>query len=384
MTQRAGMAACAAILAAGWIGSGVGAALGGPLADTAQSVADGLARLPACRGGGVAVALLGRIETAEAFAGTVTLGTDPPLAPDAHSIFEIGSITKTFTALLFADALAKGLVKAEDPVGKYLPPEVSVPSFFEKGRAVPIRLIDLATHTSGLPRVAGTPRYPYGTAQMYADLAKVTLNRRPGSKWEYSNLGFALLAEAMSRAFKLPFEQLLAQHLGAALDLAETGLVGNGDAGLVAGLGPNGQKGPVQNNTWPAFAGAGAGRSTLADMARYLDFVMNGTGPAGLEAARRRLFEWQSFPRVDGPASIEQGLGWQRVMPFGNAVDVVWKDGEVPGFSAMIAFSPKLGQGVVVLASRNSCDTQRAALCLLKAGGEETGVKATRGPNCKF
>ncbi|MFO1185047.1 MAG: serine hydrolase domain-containing protein [Bauldia sp.] len=348
------------------------------MADAAQATATGLAKLAACRGGGVAIATLGRIETAEAFAGTVAVGSGPAFEPDSHSLFGVGPLTRTFTGLLFAEAVSSGLVKADDPVSKYLPREVSVPSFFEKGQAVPIRLVDLATHTSGLPRGVGATKPSYGVGQMYADLAKITLTRRPGTKWDESDLGFALLAEAMANVFKLPFDRLLAEKIGTSLGMSETRSADN--TGVVMGLGANGQKLTVENPAMPAFQGALGARSTLADMQAFLAVVM----AASRTPAQRLLLDWHTFPRTAGGGTVEQGVAWQRLMPFGNAVDVIWAGGEASGFSTTVAFSEKLGEGVVVMASRASCDTQRAAFCLIKAAGDAVSAKAVRGPSCQF
>ena len=119
---------------------------------------------------------------------------------------------------------------------------------------------------SGLPRAAGTARYPYRVAEMHADLAKVTLARAPGTKWEYSNLGIALLAEAMETIFKAPIDKLIAEHVSTPLGLTDTGLVGSGTDALVTGYLASGVKAPLQSPTWPAYQGAGALWSTAADL----------------------------------------------------------------------------------------------------------------------
>jgi CubicO group peptidase (beta-lactamase class C family) len=219
---------------------------------------------------------------------------------------------------------------------------------------------------------------------MYAGLAKVSLTAQPGTAWDYSNLGFALLAEAMQTVFKQPYEKLLADHIDAPLGMPHTALVsaGSDGPGTPIGYGRNGDQAPLNNNTWPAFNGAGAIRSSLADMTRYLTFAMSGTGEVG--KLRPLLFSWQRFNKLDGSGSVEQGLAWQRIASFGNGVDVVWKDGDVPGFASYIAFSEKLGEGVVVLTNRQSCKVVRAGLCVLRAAGDAAGMAATRGPNCVF
>jgi D-alanyl-D-alanine-carboxypeptidase/D-alanyl-D-alanine-endopeptidase len=117
---------------------------------------------------------------------------------DANTVFEIGSVTKVFTSLLLADAVQRGEVALTDPVSKYLLPNVKVP---ERGGKT-ITLVDLATHTSGLPRMPtnfypkdpGNPYADYTVAQLYEFLSSVELTRDIGSKYEYSNLGGGLSA----------------------------------------------------------------------------------------------------------------------------------------------------------------------------------------------
>src|SRR5208283_4407870 len=118
-------------------------------------------------------------------------------ALDGDTVFEIGSITKVFTALLLADMAQRGEVALTDPVSKYLPKGVKMPG--RNGHA--IMLQDLATHTSGLPRLPSNmkpkdfmnPYADYTPELLYQFLSSYELPRDPGSKWEYSNLGAGLL-----------------------------------------------------------------------------------------------------------------------------------------------------------------------------------------------
>ena len=125
-------------------------------------------------------------------------------ALSANTVFEIGSITKTFTGALLADAVLRGEVKLDDPVAKYLPAGGKMP--VREGRQ--ITLLDLATHRSGLPRIATgftapDPANPYATfddAKLLAWLSEHELQRLPGEKAEYSNVGAGLLGYALARA----------------------------------------------------------------------------------------------------------------------------------------------------------------------------------------
>ncbi|HEY0180379.1 MAG TPA: serine hydrolase domain-containing protein, partial [Dokdonella sp.] len=117
-------------------------------------------------------------------------------APDAHTVFEIGSVTKTFTALLLAARVQAGAATLETPVASLLP-DFAVPS--RDGHAITLGL--LAEQFSGLPRLPGNlapadlgdPYADYGRARLQAFLAGYALPREPGAAYEYSNLGFGLL-----------------------------------------------------------------------------------------------------------------------------------------------------------------------------------------------
>lgn len=145
----------------------------------------------------------------------------------AGSVFEIGSITKTFTATLLADMVARGQVALDDPVALYLPDRVTVPSRGDRE----ITLLDLATHTSGLPRNPENHRPPdlrdpwasYTVEILYAFLSGYELPRDPGTEYEYSNLGFGLLGHALARAAGQPFEELLRERILEPLGMDRTG-----------------------------------------------------------------------------------------------------------------------------------------------------------------
>src|SRR5262249_50901474 len=121
---------------------------------------------------------------------------------DGDSVFEIGSITKVFTAILLADMVERGEVSLSDPISKYLPKSVKTPS--RKGKE--ITLLHLSSHTSGLPRMPSNfapkndqnPFADYSVKQMYSFLSHYRLPRDVGTKVEYSNYGVALLGHILA------------------------------------------------------------------------------------------------------------------------------------------------------------------------------------------
>src|SRR4051812_4330295 len=132
-------------------------------------------------------------------AGKLDNGTDQEVNGD--TVFEIGSVTKTFTTLLLQDMVERGEMSFDDPAAKYLPGTVKLPARGNKQ----ITLLDLATHTSGLPRdvqnIASGNRdnpFDYTSKQLYTFLAGYSLTNDPGAKFTYSNLGMGLLGHVLT------------------------------------------------------------------------------------------------------------------------------------------------------------------------------------------
>src|SRR5689334_1020665 len=156
--------------------------------------------------------------------GSRSRGDARPL--DGDTLFEIGSITKVFTALLLAEAVQRGEVSLEEPVAKLLPAAVKVPA--RGGRE--ITLLDLSTHSSGLPSLPSNlnPKDPanpyadYSVEQLYAFLSSAQLSRDVGSKYEYSNLGVGLLGHALALRDGQSYEQLVRSRISGPLGMPST------------------------------------------------------------------------------------------------------------------------------------------------------------------
>jgi D-alanyl-D-alanine-carboxypeptidase/D-alanyl-D-alanine-endopeptidase len=241
-----------------------------------------------------------------------------------RTIFQVGSVTKVFTALLLADLAERGEVRLSDPAARYLPGA--------RDAAVPVTLADLATHTSGLPRLPpgllGTallsPRDPYARypASWFRRAARRALRTGSGgSPYAYSNFGYGLLGHLLGRAAGAPYETLVVSRVCEPLGLADTAFEVPGPSRDRKAQGHQGGR-PVPDWRLGALAGAGGLYSTSADLARLLRACLAG-GEIGLA--------WQHTRRGDHP--------------------VVWHNGMTGGFSAMIAFDPDRGLGVAALAN---------------------------------
>lgn len=195
-------------------------------------------------------------------------------APDGRTIFQIGSVTKVFTALLLADAVHRGEVALDQPVGSLIPGVAVHP----QGR--PIKLLDLATHSAGLPRLPpGLARQslrhradPYAgfTTQQLVDALARTPKRPPGTKVRYSNFGAGVLGEALCRATGTTFEEMVQSRISQPLGLDDTMVHATSEQGDRLATGHSRRGKPVADWQLPAMPAAGALRSTAADLVTFI------------------------------------------------------------------------------------------------------------------
>jgi len=277
--------------------------------------------------------------------GAVIRGGGPPTPA---TIFEIGSVTKTFTATLLALFAHRGLVNLDDPLQTYVPGWVVVPTFDRQ----PITLLDLATHTADLPLdpPLGDVRN-LSTDQMYRYLVSIELDRPPGSRYSYSNLGFALLAHALMAAVGSSYEPMVESYICGPLAMVDTriNLTTPDIVRRAQGYGFDGQPARFDMRTWPAFNGAGALNSTMADMMKFLAFNM-GAAKSPLDVILPILRK----PRLTaGAPGREIALAWELIpLAPGDARTIIKKDGTTDGFSAYVGYVPDTSTGVVILANQ--------------------------------
>ena len=148
-----------------------------------------------------------------------TLSIKSPIPVNHYTEFRIGPLTQLFIATTLAYFVQEGWVSLNDPVSKFVPKSTTLPTYQEKE----MTLGDLATHTSGLPAIPYSLSSPsFSVGQMYRFLANYELSREPGTKYEYSNFGYAFLAHLLSRLSKKRFPELIDQILFQPLNLKDT------------------------------------------------------------------------------------------------------------------------------------------------------------------
>jgi serine-type D-Ala-D-Ala carboxypeptidase/endopeptidase len=282
-----------------------------------------------------------------------SLAQSDPRRLDGDTIFEIGSVGKVFTALLLADMVQRGEAALNDPVADYVPPGVAVPQRGERQ----ITLLDLATHTSGLPRMPTNfvPRDPanpyadYSVEQLYGFLSNYQLTRDIGSDYAYSNVGYGLLGQLLARRVGTDYESLVKARISGPLSLTATAMTLPAPLLAKRATGHNETLQPVPNWDDTTLAGAGSLSSSVNDLLVFLSAELAGpTSRLG-----RDMSAMLATRRPTGTLGLEIALGWHVTTEEGRPTEreFVWHNGGTGGFSSFIGFCPQTRAGIVVLAN---------------------------------
>ncbi len=304
---------------------------------------------------------------------------------NGNTLFNIASLTKTFTTLILADFVKKGIVSLDDPIEKYLPSNITVPSY--KGHK--ITLENLATHTSGLPEYPpniwlnnkqGVFKPNYGEKQFYQGLSNVTLTREPGSKFQYSSFGSSLLANILS--LKVGGNDTSYEHLVKDKIL---NLLGMNDTKITLSQNDIKNRFPIGHDNGSEIstpeipqimAGSGSLRSTANDMLKYVS--------ANLGLIHTTLYDSmqlqqliQRSGKIANPMNYTEytALGWRVLTNFGS--ETLTHTGSLNGWNAFEGFTPSKQLGVVLLCSCDSGDADMGSLgfVLLHLTGTESVTK---------
>ncbi len=273
---------------------------------------------------------------------------------DGSTVFEAASLTKVFTALLLADAATRGEASLDDPLSAYAPPGMSTPGFGTRA----ITLTDLATHTAGLPlrpnNIHVAPDTPnkyagYTLAQLYAGLPDYKLTRPPGSRFEYSNVGFALLGHGLGLRLSAPYDDLLRKRVIVPLGLSDTDLEVAASARPREAQGYDVDLKPVSPSHEGALSPAGGLHTTADDLLRFLALFLKGEGPGELPKAARLML---TVDRPGEDKDTRMALGWRRTTTHGETY--YWSNGSGDGSRTFMGFNPRRGTAVVALINASS------------------------------
>ncbi len=265
---------------------------------------------------------------------------------DENTIFEIGSVTKVFTTLILAEMAEKGELSLDDPIDKFLPEHIVTPS--KNGKKITI--LDLATHTSGLPRfpddfpiLDSDAMQEYDREKIYNYLSRVKIHRDIGSQYEYSNIGVSLLGHVISLQAGQSYEELVKTRISDKFGMENT-CIKQCDKQRDQFAKPHSFGNQVDElNLSEDMVGAGEIRSSGKDMLAFLSYAM------GLkESSLKSSFELAQTAnhKIDDLLSV--GLAWH-ITQDEDGRKIIWHNGATNGFASIIGFDPESNQGVVVL-----------------------------------
>jgi CubicO group peptidase (beta-lactamase class C family) len=277
--------------------------------------------------------------------------------PTGQTLYEIGSISKAFTGTLLADMHERGLVQIDQPLQDLLPEGVKSPVVDDQ----PIKLVHLATHTSGLPRLPTNmdpghtnPYADYTADKMYAFLGGHDLRRTPG-EYEYSNYAMGLLGQVLAERSGKSYEELVVERICDPLEMNDTRITLTDEQMQRFAPAYNGDL--AANNHWDlaAFAGAGGLRSTVDDMLKFAAAALAEdedrpvgqaeAGSSGYAITRAIHLAWEK--RHGEAGEIGVGLGWH----IARDGRTKWHNGQTGGSSSALFIYPPRRLAVVVLAN---------------------------------
>jgi CubicO group peptidase (beta-lactamase class C family) len=268
--------------------------------------------------------------------------------PNGHTLFEIGSLTKVYTSLLFADAVQRREVSIDTPLSELLPPGVTAPT---RDGAV-ITLKHLALHSSGLPRLPPTiaargagadPYAGYGEDALYGDLLRTQLESAPGTEVSDSSFGVGLLGFAIGRKLGPGYARALLARVLDPLGLHDTYLIVPATEQARRASGTDLDLAPIPPWKFDALAGAGALVSSAHDQLALIDAELDAA--SGSKRPLRGAMRFTQEPELENTESNE-GLGWQI-----DGSGRYWQNGGTGGFHSFLCLDPKTRRGLVVLSA---------------------------------
>lgn len=282
--------------------------------------------------------------------GTTTRGKDSP--PTEDSVYEIGSVSKVFNALILAHALLEGKINLQDDIRRYLPGDY--PNLAWEG--TPVRIVDLVTTTSALPDNLPNP-FPVGAdpdkapfiaieamkritpTQVYDELKHAKLSRKPGTQTQHSNLAPVLMGRILEKVYNESYESLIARYIEKPLGM-QTGFGKSRQNMEVDGF--NKRHVAMPRMYEDAFLMAGGLRYSTRDMAKFLTAELAAADPA---------IRLTQKPAWGDPGGSAMGLNWVLSRTVDNKPRLRMS-GSTFGCASYIEMYPARGYGIILLANR--------------------------------
>ena len=307
-------------------------------------------------------------------AGKLDNGTDREVNGD--TVFFIGSVSKTFTALLLQDAVERGEMKLDDPVAKFLPTSITMPTHGGKE----ITLLDLATHTAGFPAnpdnmTGATVKEQYETytvEKMYAFLSGYTLKRDPGTEFEYSNVGMALLGHVIALKTGTNFESLLVNRICRPLHMDSTCITLTPELRARLAMGHDDSGKPSPPWKLQVYSPAGAIHSTANDLLKYVSanagLTTSSLTPLMKQTQVIRFKDSRGLSDVPGFGVFGRtAMDWVDRGAYQPAgMELLGHAGGAGSYHAWVGFDKTQRRGVVVLTTANDVSSEAIGWTLLQ------------------
>lgn len=290
--------------------------------------------------------------------GTVSKKSSVPITP--YTEFRIGPLTQLFTASILAYFVQSGQVSLSTPIRRFFSKSVTIPTFQGKE----MTLLDLATHTSGLPDIpySLSTRGHFRTSQMQYFLSRYQLKDAPGTHYDYSYFGYAILGNLLSRIGKHSLPELIQDMVLTPLNLKDTTFFLSTEQKTRYAVGYDKGQGisPLDvEKTYSTFIGAGGMSSTIRDLALFLSFQMKEE-----QTSLNALLPLMQNSYYQGKG-MSSGLAWQ-ISPLSSTGEkLMHLQGELFGFASYMGFCPQKKIGVVLLANQGDASLDPLAQKIL-------------------
>lgn len=278
-----------------------------------------------------------------------SISKDTNERPTGNTVWQIGSVSKVITTTIFAMMVQENKINLVAPLSDYIPSGSKVPQYQQRT----ITLLDLATHSSGLPREAGNMDDSLNDYQnnptleaskAYSWLSSYQLTKAPGKHYQYSNIGFGLLGNALARAEKMTYGELVSRYITEKLKMIDTTTTPNAEQKKREAK-SYWMNGDLIRKDWPFDFDQPSGGiySTGHDLLRFLEFNLNNTEypiNATNQIAHASYLYAGMFDNKQSFAGSAMALGWEVQNPYNHLPVLLHKNGWVSGFNTWVMLAP--------------------------------------------
>ncbi|MES2277708.1 MAG: serine hydrolase domain-containing protein [Bacteroidota bacterium] len=259
--------------------------------------------------------------------------------PSAHSLYEIGSITKTFTALMVAHGIAEKKMDLNEDIRKYL--KGNYPNL-QYGNGEPVKLVYLLAHIGRFPRFFTKPvDAGFTTADLDNELHQIKLDTLKPYRYQYSNAGYQLLGQILENVYGQTYDELLKRYITGPLQMVSTkvNIPATDAPWLLNGYNAKKQIMPAMANALP---GAGSIKSNMQDMLKYMDYQLK-EPDAVVKTTHRPLYGTPETGENAMPWVINRNSNWDYF---------IREDGGTRGQRCFMAMFPDYQVGILLLSNQ--------------------------------